>query len=163
MRAAESSERLEQEDKGLSPMSSLKIQKPNDKDTLEDLACEIYRVEWNTTEIQVVGRSGLSQGGIDIIGTRSGAKVGVQCKCYHTTPFTKSTITGDVEKADKAEVKIDCLIFVTTWPRESKVATDCHDLSAARRAQGKFGVIIPSRQVDGSTSEYGCKNSIFSL
>ena len=123
-------------------MSSLKIQKPNDKDTLEDLACEIYRVEWNTTEIQVVGRSGLSQGGIDIIGTRSGAKVGVQCKCYHTTPFTKSTITGDVEKADKAEVKIDCLIFVTTWPRESKVATDCHDLSAARRAQGKFGVEV---------------------
>jgi len=89
-----------------------------------------------------VGVSGQKQYGVDLLGTLNGRPAGIQCKCYNSTKFDLSVINNDIEKADKASLEIDHLLFATTAKSDAKVVVQVNELSAGRKAQGKFTVSV---------------------
>ena len=47
-------------------MSLWKIPIPDDDDFFEELCCEIWKRIWNTDDVEIFGRNGQSQDGVDI-------------------------------------------------------------------------------------------------
>ena len=58
------------------------IPAPSDDSLFMDLCAEIYRREWETDTVQVNGRSGQRQAGVDVQGRPNGGPhwYGIQCK-----------------------------------------------------------------------------------
>lgn len=107
-----------------------------DRAKFEELCAELYQREWNDANCKVVGRTGQSQFGLDILGTRSGRNAGIQCKCYTKTRFTVKTITDDLVKVDQAHLDVSVLLFATTKDRDQKVTLAVDVLSRDRKAAG---------------------------
>lgn len=115
---------------------------PTTEDQFEEMCFHLYRKEWNDPGCTRLGGSGQGQFGLDIIGTSGAQQIGVQCKHYVKTPFTLATVERDVEKADKAGIAVDHIIFATTAGNKSELVLKVRDLSNARRKAGKFTVSV---------------------
>ena len=103
---------------------------------------QLYKRMWQDLGCVRVGRGGQSQSGVDILGACGGKSVGVQCKHYNKKPFAMGTITDDIEKADRAGLSIDHLLFATTAGSEPNIIVKVRELSEQRQRTGKFAVSI---------------------
>ena len=82
------------------------------------------------------------QFGLGIIGTHDARHIGVQCKHYVKKGIALGTVEGDVEKADKAGIAVDHVIFATTAANKSELVLKVRALSDERKAAGKFTVSV---------------------
>nr|WKF58250.1 hypothetical protein HUO10_002748 [Paraburkholderia busanensis] len=122
---------------------TLEISKPRDADDFEDYCADIYSVVFEDPTPKRNGRTGQSQGGVDIfVEHRLGKRKGIQCKRYYETKVTEKTINDEVVAADKAGWNIAELIVATTTPSDSKLVKFTQDLSDARAQDGKFKVSV---------------------
>lgn len=115
---------------------------PTTEDQFEEMCFHLYRKEWNDPGCTRLGGVGQGQFGLDIIGTNGAQQIGVQCKHYVKKPFTLATVDGDVEKADKAGIAVDHVIFATTAANKSELVLKVRELSNARKKAGKFTVSV---------------------
>jgi tetratricopeptide (TPR) repeat protein len=115
---------------------------PETEDRFEEMCFHLFRLEWKDPGCTRLGGAGQGQFGLDIIGTNSARQIGVQCKHYVKKPFTLATVEGDVEKADKADIALDHLIFATTAANKSELVLKVRALSDARKNAGKFTVSV---------------------
>lgn len=115
---------------------------PTTEDQFEEMCFHLYRKEWNDPGCTRLGGVGQGQFGLDIIGTNGTQQIGVQCKHYVKKPFTLATVESDVEKADKAGIAVDHVIFATTAANKSELVLKVRDLSNARKKAGKFTVSV---------------------
>jgi tetratricopeptide (TPR) repeat protein len=115
---------------------------PTTEEQFEEMCFHLYRKEWNDPGCTRLGGVGQSQYGLDIIGTYGTQLIGVQCKHYVKTPFILATVEGDVEKADKAGIAVDHVIFATTAANKTELVLKVRDLSNARKKVGKFTVSV---------------------
>lgn len=115
---------------------------PTTEDQFEEMCFHLYRKEWNDPGCTRLGGVGQGQFGLDIIGANGAQQIGVQCKHYVKKPFTLATVEGDVEKADKAGIAVDHVIFATTAANKSELVLKVRELSNARKKAGKFSVSV---------------------
>lgn len=120
------------------------LTKPETDDDFEAMCHALYRELWNDVGCSRVGRKGQPQFGVDILGHRNNKPIGIQCKRYSRTTLTLATIKEDIEKADKASLPIEHLIFATTSPSNAHLVRDVFEISSRRRLDGKFTVSVDS-------------------
>lgn len=122
---------------------TLEIVKPKHAEDFEDYCAEIYSVVFEDPTPKRNGRTGQSQGGVDIfVEPRVGKRKGIQCKRYYETKVTEKVIADEVVAADKAGWSIGELIVATTAASDSKLVKYAQDLTDARAESGKFKVSI---------------------
>jgi tetratricopeptide (TPR) repeat protein len=121
---------------------SNELVRPDTDDDFEAMCHQLYGRMWRDSTCVRVGRGGQAQFGVDILGNDGTQPVGVQCKHFNKKAFTLGIVTSDVGEADKADLKIDLLIFATTAPSNANVVRDVFELSEARRKLGKFTVSV---------------------
>lgn len=121
---------------------SIQLEKPETEEDFEAMCAALYRLMWRDTGCMRMGGSGQPQFGVDILGHDGVRSVGIQCKHYLNKPFTLSTVTADVKKAEDAGLVIEHLLFATTAPSKSSLVKEVHALSLSRREAGKFTVSV---------------------
>ncbi len=95
----------------------VEIPKIENDDLLEDLAKDIVAAEGCHTNINVHGRPGQKQDGIDVYAREisTGKWIGIQCKVKSTNiAFTKEELLNEVTKAKNFNPKIDHYYLYTT-------------------------------------------------
>jgi tetratricopeptide (TPR) repeat protein len=115
---------------------------PETEELFEEMCFHLYRMEWKDPGCSRLGSTGQGQFGLDIIGTNGAQHIGVQCKHYVKKAFTLGTVEGDVEKADKAGIVVDHVIFATTAANKSELVLKVRALSDERKKAGKFTVSV---------------------
>lgn len=124
-------------------MSSLFIfPKPQSWSTFEDITCDVFSRQFGSYNLQRYGRSGQSQGGVDIVGRTPQGLLGIQCKHHPDKDITISEIDKEIKKADKFTPKLDEFFIATSASKEAKATNHVLTLEGERVAQGKFPVRI---------------------
>lgn len=121
---------------------SNELNRPETDEEFEAMCHALYRRMWNDIGCVRMGGSGQAQFGVDILGYDGKKNVGVQCKHYNKKTFTLSTVTDDIDKAERAKLDIEHLLFATTAPSKSSLVRDIYSLNTKRRADGKFTVSV---------------------
>ncbi|MFM0371283.1 PIN domain-containing protein [Paraburkholderia aspalathi] len=122
---------------------TLEISKPRDADDFEDYCADIYSVVFEDPTPKRNGRTGQSQGGVDIfVEPRLGKRKGIQCKRYYETKVTEKIINDEVAAADAVGWNVGELIVATTSPSDSKLVKYTQDLSDVRAQNGEFKVSV---------------------
>lgn len=122
---------------------TLEISKPKHAEDFEDYCADIYSVIFEDPTPKRNGRTGQSQGGVDIfVEPRIGKRKGIQCKRYYETKVTEKVINDEVAAADTAGWSIGELIVATTTASDSKLVKYAQDLTDSRAESGKFKVSI---------------------
>lgn len=122
------------------------LARPETEDDFEAMCCMLYQRVYHDPGLMRVGGAGQAQFGVDLLGvdrrTQAGVSVGIQCKHYVKKKFTLSTVTDDVNEADKANLPIEHLTFATTAPPSAEIVKKVHELSEQRRKNGQFTVSV---------------------
>ncbi|MDB5416037.1 MAG: hypothetical protein JWR10_4372 [Rubritepida sp.] len=123
---------------------AIEIPKPKDWQAFQRNCVLLYRSELQDPHAQEYGRSGQSQGGIDILGRRGGRTdhfVGVQCRLI-LKPLKEKKILSDARAALKLRVGLKELIFVTTAPDDTGAADAAIAVTRLLQAEGHELTII---------------------
>lgn len=125
---------------------NIELARPETEDDFEAMCCMLYQRVYHDPGLMRVGGAGQTQFGVDLLGvdrrTPAGMSVGIQCKHYVKKKFTLTTVTDDVDAADKANLVIEHLTFATTAPPSAEVVKKVHELSEQRRKKGQFTVSV---------------------
>ncbi|MGH9960756.1 MAG: hypothetical protein ACREBC_27160 [Pyrinomonadaceae bacterium] len=116
--------------------------RPETEQEFEEMCHALYKCMWNDTGCVRMGGSGQAQFGVDILGHDGKKSIGVQCKHYNKKPFTLSTVTDDIKKAEEANLDIEHMLFATTASSKSALVKEIHELNANRQKDGKFTVSV---------------------
>ena len=122
------------------------FERPVDERTYEKGWKEILKTHFKCEDVQLVGRKGQSQYGLDVIGFRikGGEKeeIGVQCKLKSTgTPLTKAEVEEEIDKLLARPIALPTKYYI--------VSTSLNDVkmleaqSAAEQKLKKEGKSIP--------------------
>ncbi len=118
--------------------SDLQIPPPKDWQAFERHMRDLLEADWGPP-VEMHGRSGQPQRGVDIYGRPNGGKDwhGVQCK--QKDGLCDAAVTGlelreEVKKAEKFKPKLGHFILATTGPRDVKVQAVARELTSAKRA-----------------------------
>lgn len=121
------------------------IPPPQDWKEFENLCKDLWAAILNDNDIQLHGRSGQEQQGVDIFGINriDGRKYGIQCK-QKTYPKNLSIdeIETEVRKAEKFSPKLDVYILATTAPKDQKIEAYAREISERNNNKGKFSVYV---------------------
>ena len=125
------------------------IPAPSDDNLLMDLCAEIYRREWETDTVQVNGRSGQGQAGVDVQGRPNDGPDwhGIQCKARSRQGTRKPKLS---EKEIRAEVTLALgfkpalkhLIIATSAPHDAVAQTVAREITEDHLAKGLFSVDV---------------------
>jgi hypothetical protein len=109
------------------------LRRPANWQDFEQLSFRLWRADWKCPELQMNGRLGQDQNGVDIFGIPKGEDeyLGIQCKGkseyndeqYDHPQFTTSEIDQEIEKAKTFEPKLKKLYFATTALNDAKIQT----------------------------------------
>jgi tetratricopeptide (TPR) repeat protein len=121
---------------------SNELSRPATDDEFEGMCHALYKRMWGDVGCMRVGRSGQKQFGFDIVGHDGKKSIGIQCKHYIKTPFTRSVIANDIAEADSALTTIEHFLFATTVVSDALLVLQVHAISEERRKQGKFTVSV---------------------
>lgn len=114
------------------------IPKPRDWQAFQRCCQILFRAELNDPHAQEFGRNGQDQGGIDVLGRRSGSSekvVGVQCRLI-SKPMNKIGILKECRKAIEFGLDLSELIFATTAPDDTQAALDAITVEKELRSEG---------------------------
>jgi len=94
--------------------------------------------------LQLVGRKGQSQQGVDLIGRRDGTLnwIGIQCKVRTGGHLTREEVREDATKAKDFNPKLSELVFATTARRDQKIQAFARMLSEENIRTGEFSVTV---------------------
>lgn len=128
-------------------MINREFQPPKSWDDFESLCCDVWKVEWNCPSMQLNGREGQKQKGVDCYGKKKPSEhwTGIQCKRKQTYPEKKleyQTVLDEVIKAKDFEPKLEHLIIATTFRRCSKLQEEVRKLSDKLQSEGLFSVSV---------------------
>jgi hypothetical protein len=129
--------------------NSVQIPSPTDWQALERICQRLWIRIWRDPYVQLNGRSGQTQDGVDIFGQIHGTSCwgGVQCKGRDGRfglPLTEDELLQAVERAKCFEPQLDEFIVATTANSDACIQAVARKLTASRRAQGLFAVHVLS-------------------
>ena len=123
-------------------MSDFVFPKPRDRETLEDMASDIFSYEFGNSNLQRYGRNGQSQYGVDVAGLVGEEVIGIQCKNHVNNDITVSEIDREIKKSEKFRPSLSKYIIVTSAERERKAHSHVLKVSRDRVKHGKYPVGI---------------------
>ncbi|MEM8960675.1 MAG: NACHT domain-containing protein, partial [Acidobacteriota bacterium] len=96
----------------------------------ESFCSDFFQQYWDASFTQIVGRSGQSQHGLDVLVFLPDMKFrGVQCKQKLTGQLTRAEMKAELEATAGLDVKLDHYVFATTAPRDEKVQRWARELA----------------------------------
>lgn len=114
------------------------IPKPKDWQAFQRNCALLFQAELNDPNAQEYGRSGQSQGGIDVLGKRNGDTahyVGVQCR-HIANPMSEASILKECRAALKLEANLKEIIFATTAPDDTGATDAAIRVERTLRSEG---------------------------
>lgn len=121
-------------------INSMDLPKPDDPAEFEKMVREAYALRWNSPNLQINGRRGQSQAGVDLFGEDDlGRLAGIQCKLY-SKGLTLKTVETEVEKAEQFEPQIQSLYIATTYPADADLQRKVRLISRKRVSDNLFSV-----------------------
>lgn len=122
--------------------------RPRDWPAFERLIRDLFARLLGDESVDLNGRNGQPQAGIDIWGTdrRSGNRIGIQCKGRsdvafgHGAALTEAELRAEVERARHFVPPIDSFLLLTTGPNDGRLKQAARELGEANRAAGSFSV-----------------------
>ena len=126
----------------MSEYTAAQIPKPSDEQTFERCNEILWRCILRDDTVQLHGRRGQEQHGVDLTGLRDDQPeriVGVQCKLKSEGQrLTEAEVRAEVEKALTFSPPLSEYIIVTTAPDDEKIQKLAHKLSiSASENRGK--------------------------
>ena len=116
----------------MSEYSAMQIPKPRDEQTFERCNEILWRCILRDETVQLHGRRGQRQYGVDLTGIRDDRPenlVGVQCKLKSKDQLTEAEIRAEVEKALTFSPPLSAYVIVTTAPDDGQLQRLAHQLS----------------------------------
>ncbi len=132
-------------------VNSMDLPKPEDPSELEKMVREAYALKWNSPNLQIVGRRGQAQAGVDVFGEDDlGRLTGIQCKLY-SKGLTLKTVVNEISKAEDFDPPIQCLYIASTFPADAELQRNVRLLSRKRVSDNEFpvGLIFWSDIISG--------------
>jgi tetratricopeptide (TPR) repeat protein len=125
------------------------IPAPSDDTLLMDLCAEIYRREWKTDTVQVNGRRGQGQAGVDVQGRPHDGLdwCGIQCKARsrqgtRKPKLSEREIRVEVELALGFRPALKHLIIATSAPHDAEAQIVARQITKDHMAKGLFSVDV---------------------
>lgn len=120
------------------------IPPPKDWQTFEALCKDLWSEILDDRNIQLHGRGGQTQHGVDIFGkNKEGRNYGIQCKQKsHSQNLTIEEVDAEIKKAESFSPKLDVYILATTAPKDQKIETHVREISERNSTNGKFLVYV---------------------
>ena len=116
------------------------LPRPEHWQEFEAMTRDAMALRWSSPNLQMNGRSGQKQNGVDIWGVDDlGRPVGIQCKRCNP-PLKFKTITDEVDKAEKFGGKLNTLFLATTADFDAALQQQVRVLSEQRAAAGSFAL-----------------------
>ncbi|MDR3490331.1 MAG: hypothetical protein P4M05_36350 [Bradyrhizobium sp.] len=124
---------------------------PKNWQDFERLTFDLFRRIWNSDDIELNGRSGQSQSGVDVYGTDnsnglSGQRfIGIQCKgrdSDYGKNVTEKELRDEVKKALSFQPPLDVFILATTSANDASILGTARAITEEHRAIGKFNVQV---------------------
>lgn len=116
----------------------------------ETLTASAVKLVFSTQSVDLIGRAGQSQAGVDVHIELPGNGVGVQCKRRaerdeNNDPrpggaITLTLLEEAIAEAESFRPTLDTFILATTAQRDAGIQTQSRELSLARRGAGLFSV-----------------------
>lgn len=123
-------------------LSSMKIPPPKSWEEFEEITLDACKIRWENPDLQMHGRQGQAQNGVDIYGANHIFKnIGVQCKNYDSG-ISLALIKEEIKNAESFLPKIEMFYFATTTKTDVKIQREIRILSQERTKEDKFPVMI---------------------
>ena len=125
----------------MTDFTSVAIPQPKDWQALERHCRLLFELSFGDSAVQINGRIGQPQHGVDIFGRRDGGKgrwVGIQCKgkdADYGGEVTGAELKGEVEKSAEFIPSIKEFILITTAPNDEKIQRAARLLEGELRAR----------------------------
>ncbi len=121
-------------------IDATEVPKPKNWQDFERIVHDAMSLRWKSPNLQMNGRPGQAQAGVDIYGSDDiGRQVGIQCKRYKNSP-TMLGIEKEIAEAEKFEGKLSTLYIASTADYDSPLQKDVRLLSEQRALAGKFAI-----------------------
>lgn len=121
-------------------VNSMDLPKPQDAAEFEMMVREAYALKWNSPNLQLNGRSGQAQAGVDVFGEDDlGRPTGIQCKLY-AKGLTLKTVKAEIEEAAKFKPPLQCLYIASTFAGDANLQREVRLLSRDRVNKNQFSV-----------------------
>lgn len=124
------------------------IRKPKNWQDFEKLCKKLWGEVWQCSDtIQLNGRSGQNQNGIDVYGIPKGksAYYGIQCKAkdeYTDARLTPAIIDAEIEKAMNFKPQLERMIFATTANKDVSIEEYIRKKNIGNIKAGNFEVYL---------------------
>lgn len=106
------------------------------------MVLDAQRLRWKSTSLQMNGRPGQKQNGVDIWGPDDlGRRAGIQCK-RHKDPLSLKDIETEIGNAEAFTPALTTLYVATTNEHDAMLQQQVRLLSDVRVAAGKFAVTM---------------------
>jgi hypothetical protein len=117
------------------------LPEPKNWQEFETIVRDAMMQRWKSSTLQMNGRPGQKQQGIDISGPDDiGRPIGIQCKKYDTLKI--KTVTDEIKNAEDFKGKLTTLFVATTADHDARLQEQVRAISDQRVAQGKFAVAL---------------------
>jgi hypothetical protein len=121
-------------------LHSMKLPPPRDWQAFERITLDAMSLKWASPNLQLNGRPGQAQHGVDIYGSDYlGRPVGIQCKHY-AGPLRLDTVNAEIGNAENFIGKLTALFLATTASQDAVLQKQVRVISEERTARDKFAV-----------------------
>jgi hypothetical protein len=123
-------------------LSSMKIPPPISWEEFEEITLDACKIRWENPDLQMHGRKGQAQTGVDIYGANHIFRnIGVQCKNYESE-ISPALIKAEIKKAESFIPKIEMFYLATTTKTDVNIQREIRLLSQERTKEDKFPVMV---------------------
>lgn len=123
-------------------LSSMKIPPPKSWEEFEEITLDACKIRWENPDLQMHGRQGQVQCGVDIYGANHIFKnIGVQCKNYESE-LSLTLIKYEIKKAELFSPKIEMFYIAVTTKTDVNIQREVRLLSQERTKENKFPVMV---------------------
>jgi len=134
----------------MSKLSSKQIPPPSNWKEFEELCADLWKEIWKDPNVQMHGRTGQAQHGVDVYGQLSGIGdwKGIQCKGkdgrFKHNPVTERELKDEVKKAKGFSPEITEFILATTAPNDGNIQKIAREITKEHITNGQFTVYVMS-------------------
>lgn len=131
-------------------LGALQIAAPTDWSAFERLCRDLWARVWDNAELQLNGRTGQAQSGVDVFGNikkQTGNTGGIQCKkrdLFVDDSLTVDELSGIVEEAKTFNPTLREFVIAYTGKRNTALQEEARKISDANQGQGLFSVRVCS-------------------
>lgn len=131
-------------------LGALQIAAPTDWSAFERLCRDLWARVWDNSELQLNGRTGQAQSGVDVFGNikkQAGNTGGIQCKkrdLFVDDSLTVGELSGIVEEAKTFNPTLREFVIAYTGKRNTALQEEARKISDANQGQGLFSVRVCS-------------------